>query len=135
MPLFSSCGTKKGRVPPISPGGCGFLPATGLINTLPASLETTGELRHLACQPSSLPSTLDWLMPMPHPHVFLHLQQDALVLLSNGQGGAVDPLVDLFPFLGLEGVEPFTGITHPRDTRRTQGVVRLSSTTNSFQKP
>lgn len=45
------------------------------------------------------------------------------MLLSDGQGGTVDPLVDLFPFLCLEGVEPFPGITHPRDMRGTEGEV------------
>lgn len=38
------------------------------------------------------------------------------MLLGNGQGGTVDPLVNLFPFLCLEGVEPFASITHPGDT-------------------
>lgn len=37
------------------------------------------------------------------------------MLLGNGQGGTVDPLVNLFPFLRLEGVEPFASIAHPGD--------------------
>lgn len=45
------------------------------------------------------------------------------MLLSNGQGGTVDPLVDLFPFLGLKGVQPFPGIAHPRHARGTEGEV------------
>lgn len=38
------------------------------------------------------------------------------MLLGDGQGGTVDPLVNLFPFLRLEGVEPFPSVTHPGDT-------------------
>lgn len=38
------------------------------------------------------------------------------MLLGDGQGGTVDPLVNLFPFLRLEGVEPFPSVTHPEDT-------------------
>lgn len=38
------------------------------------------------------------------------------MLLGDGQGGTVDPLVNLFPFLRLEGVEPFSSVTHPGDT-------------------
>ena len=55
----------------------------------------------------------------PHPHILLHLQQDSFVLLGDGQGGTVDPLVNLFPFLCLEGVEPFSSVTHPADTEST----------------
>lgn len=43
------------------------------------------------------------------------------MLLGDGQGGTVDPLVNLFPFLRLEGVEPFPGVTHPRNTSGVEG--------------
>ena len=45
------------------------------------------------------------------------------MLLSDGQGGTVDPLVNLFPFLCLEGVEPFSSVTHPGDTGSTESTV------------
>lgn len=45
------------------------------------------------------------------------------MLLSDGQGGTVDPLVNLLPFLCLEGVEPFPSVTHPGDTSSTEGKV------------
>lgn len=43
------------------------------------------------------------------------------MLLGDGQGGTVDPLVNLFPFLRLEGVEPFPSITHPGDGHKWHG--------------
>lgn len=80
----------------------------------------------LACSAASLPAhqlPLPVLSTPPHPHVLFHLQQDPLVLLGNGQGGTVDPLVNLFSLLRLEGVEPFPSVTHPRDTSSTEGEV------------
>lgn len=48
-----------------------------------------------------------------HPAVLLHLQQDLLVLLGDGQRGRVHPLVDLLPLARLEGVQPLPAVTHP----------------------
>lgn len=48
-----------------------------------------------------------------HPAVLLHLQQDLLVLLGDGQRGCVNPLVDLLPLSGLEGVQALATVTHP----------------------
>lgn len=49
------------------------------------------------------------------------------MLLGDGQGGTVDPLVNLFPFLCLEGVEPFSSVTHPGDTGSTESKVAGAS--------
>lgn len=51
---------------------------------------------------------------LSHPAGFLHLQQDLFVLLCYGQRRGVDPLVDLLSLSGLEGVEAFAAVTHPR---------------------
>lgn len=45
------------------------------------------------------------------------------MLLGDGQGGTVDPLVNLFPSLRLECVEPFPSITHPGDRSGMEGKV------------
>lgn len=44
------------------------------------------------------------------------------MLLSDGQGGTVNPLVDLLPLLCLEGVEAFPSVTHSED-REQEGKV------------
>jgi len=56
-----------------------------------------------------------------HPDALLHLQQDPLVLLGDGQGGTVHTLVDLLALLRLEGVETLPGVTHPAGTGRHRG--------------
>lgn len=57
------------------------------------------------------------------------------MLLGDGQGGTVDPLVNLFPLLRLEGVEPFPSVTHPGDTSSTEshvvGMPRVCTYTGS----
>lgn len=45
------------------------------------------------------------------------------MLLSDGQGGTVDPLINLLPFLRLKGVEPFPSIAHPVNTGGEEGEV------------
>ena len=45
--------------------------------------------------------------------ILLHLHQNFLVLLSDGQSGAVDPLVDLLALAGLKCVEALTTVAHP----------------------
>lgn len=44
------------------------------------------------------------------------------MLLSDGQGGTVNPLVNLLPLLCLKGIESFPSVTHPKDkvARRTR---------------
>lgn len=37
------------------------------------------------------------------------------MLLSDGQGGTVNPLVNLLPLLCLKGIESFPSVTHPKD--------------------
>lgn len=48
------------------------------------------------------------------------------MLLSNGQRGGVDPLVDLLSLPGLEGVETFTTVTHPAHND-SSGVSRIQN--------
>lgn len=45
------------------------------------------------------------------------------MLLSDGQSGTVNPLVNLLPLLCLKGIESFPSITHPKDTGSKEGKV------------
>lgn len=45
------------------------------------------------------------------------------MLLGDGQGGTVNPLVNLLPLLCLKGIESFPSVTHPKDTRSKEGKV------------
>lgn len=45
------------------------------------------------------------------------------MLLSDGQGGTVNPLVNLLPLLCLKGIESFPSVTHPKDTGSKEGKV------------
>ena len=45
------------------------------------------------------------------------------MLLGDGQGGTVNPLVNLLPLLCLKGIEPFPSVTHPKDTGSKEGKV------------
>lgn len=107
--MFSSCDTEKRscqfwghccwpKVPPDSPAMCCWRLSTS----------------------APPPSALEQQSP-PHPHVLLHFQQDPLVLLSDGQGGTVNPLVNLLPLLCLKGIESFPSVTHPEDTGSKEG--------------
>lgn len=50
----------------------------------------------------------------------LHLLHHSLVLLSDGQRGRVDPLVDHLPFARLEREQTFSCVTHPAPGTNTQ---------------
>lgn len=43
------------------------------------------------------------------------------MLLSDGQGGTVNPLVNLLPLLCLKGIESFPSVTHPKDIGSKEG--------------
>lgn len=61
-----------------------------------------------------------------HPDILLHLQQDPLVLLGDGQRGTVHALVDLLALLCLEGVKTFPRVTHPAETAHKVSLWSLS---------
>lgn len=99
-----------------------LVPGTRLPAQGPAQLtcaQAGGDLAGMSVPP---PSALEQ-QPLPHPHILLHFQQDTLVLLSDCQGGTVNPLVNLLPFLCLKGVESFPSVTHPKDTESKVGRV------------